>query len=100
MLKIRIKENAYGNLAAFSDYSLLFEFRNHKDENEWLFWPPGCSNNNPLIITEKEFPKQFFFELCRSVMFIQFQTPLKDTESIRITHGLFHVKQPNHQPIL
>lgn len=92
MLKIKIKEIDDGNLAAFSDFSLLFEFRNHRDENKWLFWPPGRSNYDPLIVAEKEFPKQFFIDLCRSVMFIRFQTPLKDTESVQITHGLYNVK--------
>ena len=72
-IRVKIEQNAHGNLFAIVGhpklYTTLFRFKQEDCTGpQWQFYPEG--EYQPVIFEGKEFPKEYFENLCKAKYFI------------------------------
>ena len=90
MLSIKIMKTDHANLMAVVDSWKLFEFRYSPEFNCWLFWTEAGARAKERA--GRAFPWEYFNDLCRSVLFIQYDRPLWETENPKVISGRSYVK--------
>ena len=90
MLEISIKKGNDENLYAIANSNnivnmSLFSFDYREQCGGWLFWFRG--ELNPEIKEGKEFPMEYFKDLCRALALVIFSEPLSSSEVIKIVSG-------------
>lgn len=96
MLEISITKGSDENLypIANSDNIVnmpLFCFDYRKKCGGWLFWFRG--ELNPKIKEGKEFPMEYFKDLCRALALVIFGEPLSSSEAIKIVSGESYISE-------